>query len=282
MTERNFEIPNLEAIDASSPDYAANLEAAWLSIGKEMQAIQDDADAFSEGTDEGLVARLKKAGLNPQVQRSNILIVSGSGIGVSSSSTVGVPPEQVEKAEPIRNAYRDETDLREEGYEVRLESLSEARGGFKSAVLDLTKVEPLNTINPENAETLLYLVRSGNSEGAGVYLGTVALDCKTNPDEEKEDRNYGFGLLDILRQVVSIPTATLERKEDLKPEAFVDSGYMDDFRAQQKEVTGQNVYLVTNPTTIVTSNVLLEQGFEAAKKDICVGCEKYKTHAKED
>lgn len=285
MEERNFEMPNLETMDVNSPDYAAKLEAGWLSIGDEMRAVEKEVKDLSEGADGGLVAVLQEAGIETKtVPHASIMMIGMGSVSMHSIAGLCVSDEsQVDRALMITEAYEEKVEETKEKYFGRLETLAEAKDGFKKSILDLTKVEPLNTINPENAESLFYVVHSGDSEDAGVYLGRVELDCKVTSGKEKEDKEYSFGLFALLDHLMSTtPTVTLERQEDLNPEAFGDEGYMGDFKARQKGVTGQNVYLVTNPTTIVAAKALLQQGFEESKKDICVGCEKYDIHAKKD
>jgi hypothetical protein len=287
--EQTNEIPNLEALDPTNPKYATQLEQGWNAIREMQRDFQTELLEMRAGLESGLMERLKEAGLaEGDVERKDI----GIGMTVEGSYTVTLEGKaQQRRAEDIITQYQREMLDQLHAIKDKKTILERAEEDFKEKILDLTQVTPLNTPNPENSSMLFYIVRPGD----GVYEVRAEMTCKMTDVDKKRDiartivgggSLLGYVLSDmipdeLLEGMSAIVATDIEKNPDLKPEAFLDQGCLSDFKAAQADVTDKSVYLVINPTPVVSENVLAKQGLKEAQKTLCIDCPKYKDHVKD-
>jgi len=289
------EIPNLEAIDKESKDYAAQLEAGYISLGDSLKVLQQETKTFASGAKDGLVARLKEAGLPVENMMIKDLEMNLNEILPSQVLALRFKDkEQSRTAEDVTHVYERELSDQMRVFDDRARGYTRVREDFREAILNLTQVELLNTINPENTSVLLYVVKSGD----GVYEVQAEMFCKETDLEKKKAivaksvrDQMGDNLLshlvgymmsnELITSMDGIAVTQMEKISEFDLDAFSDSGYLSDFKATQADVTDKSVYLVTNPTTLVAETVLVEQGIKKAQKTLCAGCPEYDEHVKE-
>jgi hypothetical protein len=260
MSQQN-QIPRLEDLDSSQPDYAQQLDEGLEQVDDRMLKADDDLFKSSRQKDDEYVAKLKgiegvvveEHSEKPDVPRADVL--KEGKVCMDSEFIFGFERRDrtIEKirryvrviastAEQLRlledmdrshsreisDAFRDYQDKR-----VKLERLYL---DFKGAMLGLTEVTPLTDIDTNNDSLHFFIPRED-----GVY------EAHLNKDSPRDRVVY--------------PT----KNPHLNPESL-EQDISKEFREQVAEIKAR-VYMVKNPCKNLTATSLYAQGMMVALDD---------------
>jgi hypothetical protein len=243
MTETD-NIPSLEGLDPSQPDYAVKLDEGIKRIFDLTDAnFQKLRQAQIEAND-GLLKLLEEHGLKTQ-RGPEIVVISPRG-GLAASTYFGDASslEEKRKIEDLVATYKREKEADLKPLEDRQRDIQRAAQDFGQAILDNTRIEPLSQ---GLIYTLLhiYLITPN-----GVFEAQDTLSCHPNKK--------------------SFPT-NLTENPNLKPEHFKEESFITRFKEQSQDV-GALGYLIFNPSAELPVQELFNYASKQIKKEICDKC----------
>ena len=221
-----FDVPSLEGLDETQPDYVGQLEAGMEQIGLLFGVLNEQFEQLAS-VDE-LVEQLEAEGLTVRVTPYTSELKSGDqllerAIFHSVGYWFGEEASEAKrrKVDDIETSYLRKRTRAVEDWEDNQKMLERAEEDYTSAILELTEVKPLNERRQDYEGFRLYIIWDDQVYEMGSFIGQ---DPKYTP---------------------------LEICHEFTPDMFEDKDFLTTLtqKAEEEKLT---YYLATNPVRCVS------------------------------
>ena len=248
------DIPSLEGLDPAQEDYAKRLDQGLRKLSDLSDEVGRQLNQRAQEFNDGLVKLLGEEGI--ELKKGKTIQVS-SPLGNLQGNYYNTHidnPKQIFKIQEIMVQYKKEQDRITRPLVERRDQLNKAFSEFGKAVIDNTKIEPLNK-NAIFTNLHLYIITPHK-----VYEIQEDLPCH---GQTGIVLNCQYGKKPLTSRPIT--------NSKLDPKLFEDPNFIEQFRAQSQGAQA-NAYLIINPSTEIPVETLTHYAFKEAQKQACGEC----------